>query len=162
MPKPAARPAQTRGSALAQIHIAKKEMGWSDEEYRDLLFTVCRVRSAKDLDHAGREKFLSHAKRCGWKPKPATGKPAQGSPNEGAPHNLHSEQRGPQLQKVGALLASAQRPWAYADGMAYRMFGKARLALCDQDELQRLIAALNYDANRRAKRAATAPQEPHQ
>lgn len=59
---------QLRNAELAQIHIAKSQLGWSDEEYRDILWTVSRVRSAKDLDWSGRKKLLDHMKRCGWKP----------------------------------------------------------------------------------------------
>lgn len=34
---------------LAKIHILKKELGLSDDEYRDFLFVRFGVRSAKDL-----------------------------------------------------------------------------------------------------------------
>ena len=40
---------------LAVIHIVKKELGLSEEAYRDLLYQVCGVRSAKELDD---RKFL--------------------------------------------------------------------------------------------------------
>lgn len=58
-----------RNSQLAQIHIAKKNLGLDDETYRDMLFTIARVRSSSELDHAGRAKVLDHLKKCGWKPK---------------------------------------------------------------------------------------------
>ena len=35
---------------LAVIHIVKRELGFSDEEYRDFLEKSCGVRSAKELD----------------------------------------------------------------------------------------------------------------
>lgn len=141
--KPAAQPAQPRNNGLAQIHIAKAQLGLDDETYRDMLWAVARVRSAKDLDHAGRAKVLAHLKRSGWKPQ------APKKPREGAPHNLHSAERGPQLKKIEALLADASRPWAYVDGMAFRMFGIAKVAMCNEDQLQKLIAALVYDQKRR-------------
>lgn len=34
---------------LAKIHIAKKELGLTDEAYRDILRTHFRVESAKEL-----------------------------------------------------------------------------------------------------------------
>jgi hypothetical protein len=34
-----------------------------------LLFTVARVRSAADLDFAGRRRVIEHLKSRGWKPK---------------------------------------------------------------------------------------------
>lgn len=65
-----ARPAQPRNSGLAQIHIAKKDLAMADDTYRQILWAVARVKSAKDLDHAGRQKVLDHFKSCGWKPAP--------------------------------------------------------------------------------------------
>lgn len=153
-PRQAARPAQLRPSALAQIHIAKKALGLDDDTYRAMLFAVARVHSAKDLDHAGREKVLAHLKRSGWKPAPPKRKPTPDSPNAGAPHNLHSAARGPQLQKIGAQLASAGRPWAYGHAMAKRMFDLANLALANEAQLQKIIAALNYDQARRNPKPA--------
>jgi len=38
---------------LAIIHIVKKELGLSDQEYRDALEKITGVRSAKELDEAG-------------------------------------------------------------------------------------------------------------
>lgn len=78
--RPAAKPAQPRNNGLAQIHIAKAQLGMADDTYRQVLWAVARVHSAKDLDHAGRQKVLDHFKRCGWKPAPpkAAAKGAQG------------------------------------------------------------------------------------
>lgn len=68
--RPAAKPAQPRNNGLAQIHIAKAQLGMADDTYRQVLWAVARVHSAKDLDHAGRQRVLDHFKRCGWKPAP--------------------------------------------------------------------------------------------
>jgi phage gp16-like protein len=150
-----ARPAQPRPSALAQIHIAKKALGLDDDTYRAMLFAVARVHSARDLDHAGREAVLAHMKRSGWKPAAPKTKAAPGTPRAGEPHNLHSAARGPQLQKIEAQLASAGRPWAYAHNIARRMFGLANVALANEAQLQKIIAALAYDAKRRATQEPT-------
>ena len=45
---------------LAVIHIVKKELGLSDDEYRDILQTYAGVRSAKDLDDKGFRKLMHH------------------------------------------------------------------------------------------------------
>ncbi len=37
-----------------------------DTAYRDMLWSVARVRSAKDLDATGRERVLAHLRSCGW------------------------------------------------------------------------------------------------
>lgn len=52
---------------LAQIHIAKKDLGLDDETYRAMLWTYARVHSSAELDHAGRAKVLDHLKSLGWK-----------------------------------------------------------------------------------------------
>ena len=50
---------------LAVIHIVKKELGASDEEYRDTLEQVAGVRSAKDLDEAGFQRLMRYFARSG-------------------------------------------------------------------------------------------------
>ena len=57
---------KARERDLARIHIGKKALHWDDAQYRDILWTVCQVRSAKDLDFTGRKRFIDHLKRCGW------------------------------------------------------------------------------------------------
>lgn len=56
-----------RNNHLAMIHIAAQQLGMDDETYRDMLYSVARVRTAKDLDMAGREAVLRHLAACGWK-----------------------------------------------------------------------------------------------
>lgn len=43
---------------LAVIHIVKRELGLSDDEYRDLLQRETGVRSAKDLDEKGFRRLM--------------------------------------------------------------------------------------------------------
>ena len=69
---------QTRNAAndirkreLAQIHIAKQQLGLDDETYRQMLWTVARVASSKDLDWVGRKTVIDHLKAKGFKIKPA-------------------------------------------------------------------------------------------
>jgi protein-disulfide isomerase-like protein with CxxC motif len=45
---------------LAVIHIVKKELGLSDDEYRDMLEQYAGVRSAKDLDENGFRKLMHY------------------------------------------------------------------------------------------------------
>lgn len=57
--------AGARKGDLAQIHIASAALRLSDDEYRDLMSTVCAgVRSAALLDHTGRKRFLAHLQAC--------------------------------------------------------------------------------------------------
>lgn len=52
-----------RRAELAKVHILKKELNLSEDEYRDLMTTVCGVSSSADLDASGREKFIAHLLR---------------------------------------------------------------------------------------------------
>lgn len=67
---------------LAKIHIAKKELGLTDEVYRQILSDVCRplrgpeagVPSAKDLDNGQALRLIRYFKDKGWQPKSKTKK----------------------------------------------------------------------------------------
>jgi phage gp16-like protein len=59
--------ANARKNELAQIHIAIGELGWSDDDYRSVLFAKTGKRSAGELDGTGRKRFIEHLKACGWK-----------------------------------------------------------------------------------------------
>ena len=43
---------------LAVIHIVKRELGFSDDEYRDFLENSCGVRSAKELDEISFRRLM--------------------------------------------------------------------------------------------------------
>jgi Protein of unknown function (DUF1018) len=45
---------------LALIHIIKKNLGLSDDQYRDILFQAVGVRSAKDLTEQSFHKLMKH------------------------------------------------------------------------------------------------------
>ena len=53
-------PTDQRRRDLATIHMAKKHLGMDDAAYRDILWSVARVRSSSELDQAGRSKLLDH------------------------------------------------------------------------------------------------------
>lgn len=128
---------------LAQIHIAKSQLGLSDDEYRALLGRVAGVSSAKDLTNRNVGAVINELQRLGWKPAPAkkAGRKAPRPPRT----------RATVMRKVEALLADAGRPWAYADGMAKHMFGADRVDWLDDDQLNRLMQGLVIDANRRGQ-----------
>ena len=45
---------------LAVIHIVKRELGLSDDEYREILQRETGVRSAKDLDEKGFRRLMRY------------------------------------------------------------------------------------------------------
>lgn len=128
-----------RRADLAKIHLARKQLGMDEETYRDMLWTVARVRSAADLDAHGRRVVIEHLKRCGARfTRKRRIRPA-------------GEKRD-QLAKIQAFLAEAKRPDSYADGMSKRMFGVEKVEWCTPEQLGKIIAALAYDARRHDRR----------
>jgi phage gp16-like protein len=65
-----------RREELAKIHIGKKDLGLSEEIYRDILWQAGKAESSGDLDYKGRLAVLERYKELGWKPKHAGKKPA--------------------------------------------------------------------------------------
>ena len=47
-----------RRAELAKIHVGAKQLGLGREAYESMLWTLCRVRSAADLDEHGRKQVL--------------------------------------------------------------------------------------------------------
>lgn len=128
-----------RKSELAKIHVAKKQLALSDDEYRAILLSVTGKTSAADLDWRGRQALLDHFKKVGFKVK---ANPAgRARPNVG-------EDRMPRIRKIEAQLASMGRSWNYADGMVKRICKKENISFCDGADLSKIIAALTRDAER--------------
>ena len=133
-----------RRKELAQIHMAANELGMDtgdkneNSEYRSMLWTVARVRSAAGLDWAGRKKVLDHLKARGAKLR--------------APRPAPAKDKAPLVAKIRALLiALDNKPDAYADGMARNMFKVDRFEWCTPEQLGKIIAALNYSLARQHK-----------
>ena len=127
-----------RGRELSIIHVAKSQLGMDDDTYRDMLWTIARVRSAADLDSHGRNQVIKHLKSLGFKARPLrkVGR-YPGHPGE------VGQQRMALVDKVEALLASMKLPWSYADGIATQMFKIEKVRFCNSKQLNALIAALS-------------------
>jgi phage gp16-like protein len=142
-----------RRREMATIHVAKKELQLDEDAYRDLMLTVTGKTSSAQLDWQGRKKLLDHFKKLGFRVK--------GSKNDRPAPKVGGDRQA-QMGKIGALLADAGRPWAYADGVAKRLFASStkveRIEFCDGAHLAKVIAAMSIDATRRSER--TAPAKP--
>lgn len=148
-----------RKADLARIHIAKKALGYTDEEYRDVMFAVARVRSSADLDFTGRKRLIEHFIRCGWsgsKPEPkhaASAAAPQLAPNRKPAQKPRrptpSEAVAPMCRKVRAQLISlGRKPDTYADGIAQQMFKVQFYEWCTPEQLHAVIAALGAEQAR--------------
>ncbi|WP_448646771.1 gp16 family protein [Pseudomonas mohnii] len=132
-----------RNLQLSKIHIAKKDLGLDDETYRALLARVAGVRSAKDLNPRQIGAVLAEFGRLGWESTPAK--------KHGRKAPTAAPDRAKLVGKIEAFLAEAKRSWAYADGMAMRMFKVERVEWCEPGQLVKLVAALTYDARRHGR-----------
>lgn len=137
-----------RTQQLGLIHCAKRDLGLDDEMYRDVLWTVARVRSAKDLDAYGRERVLKHFQERGWVSK---GKAAPKGVRRN-PGRVQLDREG-YRSKIEAQLATLQEEWSYADSIARRMFRIDSTRFCSEEQLRKVVAALFYEIKRRAQRA---------
>lgn len=55
---------RSRQADLAAIHILRKQLGWDEDLYRDVMAARCKgVRSSALLDFASRKAFLAHLRQ---------------------------------------------------------------------------------------------------
>ena len=128
-----------RQAELARIHIAKKELGMSDDDYRAMLFSVTGKSSAGDLTAGQRYQVLDHLKSLQNGP----------APFKGRPHNMDGRtSRDRQLKKIEALLTVGKKPWAYADILAKRICKVDFIAWVADSDLYKIIAALKKQGQR--------------
>jgi len=59
----------SRNTELAQIHIAKKQLGLDEETYRLMLHNITGKNSTKEMTINERYKVLAHLHKVGFKPK---------------------------------------------------------------------------------------------
>lgn len=52
---------------IALLHVAKRELGLSDERYRDILFRLCACESSKFLDQDGFDLVMQCFSALGFK-----------------------------------------------------------------------------------------------
>lgn len=134
-----------RNSDLAKIHIAKKQLGLTDEDYRALLQGYGGASSSSELDHAGRQRVLAYLQGIGFKPKASliAKRPARPTP---------SADVLPLVRRIRAQLISlGRRPDSYADGIAKQMFGADApefFEWCHPRDLEKISQALTYQQNR--------------
>lgn len=145
MARRARTPVADRNRQLGRIHAGQKALGLDDDTYRALLERVTGKRSSADMTSDERNAVIAEMVRQGFEDEEAEGRKAVFA---GKPKNV---QGVPLLRKVEALLADHKRPWSYAHAMAKQMFDRDRLEFLRPDELHKLVAALQVDANRTRK-----------
>lgn len=135
-----------RNSDISKIHIAKKQLNLSEEEYRSILIGRGGAESSKELSHDGRQHVLNYFKQRGFKPVSSskTKRPARPTPSELAL---------PLVRRIRAQLISlGHLPDAYADGIAQQMLGTAApkfFEWCIPADLHKISQALGVEQNRK-------------
>lgn len=134
-----------RRSLIAKIKIAQKELKLDNETYRAVLLRVTGKLSCTDMGVAELEAVLTDMQAHGFKPKPKAGiRPKRRKSADGM------------LRKVEALILDNGWSWNYAHCTAKRMFGVDRVQWLSDENLWKLVAALQIAANRKAKAKETA------
>lgn len=131
-----------RNADLAKIHVAKKQLNMSDDDYRAMLWTQGRVHSSKELDHAGRASVLDYLKAIGFKPISTPGAKRRSRPTP-------SPDKVKLVRRIRAQLISLDRkPDTYADGISKQMFGVDFYEWCNHEQLHAITAALAVQQRR--------------
>ena len=152
--RPAAKPARfapdpRKRSLMAKIHIAKKDLGLTDEDYRAILVEVTGKRSSADLSFLELGKVLDRFKTRGWTPtvKAASDMPAARQRSRSADHPSAKKARA--LWISLAQLGVVRNPSEPAlEAMAARQLGIERLQWANGAHCYALIEALKGMATR--------------
>ena len=137
---------------LAKAHIAKKELGLTDGDYRHVLSVNYGVESSSLLTEAQLNDLLSLFKEKGWKPKQKQVAAAL----ERKPHAAPECQ--PLLNKIEALLAEKGRlegrraSWEYARAILKKQGGPESLSWATVQQLENVMRALHYAVGRIRKK----------
>lgn len=134
-----------RRADLAKIHLAVKEIGMTDDEYRDLLFVMFGKRSSADLDYRGRWMLLDRLKKLGFKPRGQRG---------GQEHKDLAGAKKAIERKIGWQLGQLDKPWDYAYGVARRIYPDvAKFEFLTAEQLGKISSALTRTLKAKANRA---------
>jgi len=133
-------------TALAKIHIAKKELSLSEEAYRDILHFNFQVESAKELTDSQARQLIELFKAKGWKQKPGTGK----NTSSGRFITVKPGPAAKQQRKVLAMWNTLGYDMAKLHGRVKKQFGVDRFEwLEDGQALHILITDLQRRLDRR-------------
>jgi len=141
---------------LAIIHIARAQLGWSEEEYRHTLKDGFGVSSSAELTSKQADKLIVQFQAAGFRIVRKAGK--VGTDLKSVPNTVPQGNwdRLPMLKKIGAILADIGKTDAYADGIARRMFAVDAYRWCKAEQLWKIIAALEYTRNKLTGEGPTA------
>ena len=127
-----------RRTLLAKVHIATKDLGISESDYRGLLNREFGVHSAADLSTDEMERLLGHFAARGWRPM-------RGGPRKTSPASRRRR------KQASALQARARKIFSQLEdsderrlrGLCEKICGSKDLVSCwDIEKLRRILAVL--------------------
>lgn len=137
----------SRNQRIAAIHMGKKQLGLDDDTYRDMLEQVTGKRSAKDMSDDDLVKVIQHLDQLGFSKREFGNKPKVKLSKEAL------------IGKIEAHLAENKLHWNYAKGIAKQMFQKEALEFCTENQLWRIVAALEYKKKRTDDETRRVPRQ---
>lgn len=134
-----------RRSMLAKIHVAKKQLGLADDDYRQILLETTGRSSAGDCTEGELDKALKRFEAQGFKPLPKN--PASSPANRPAQHPMARKARALwiSLHHLGAVQNASEQA---LEAFAKRQLKCERLVWAKQSDAFRLIEALKAMAQR--------------
>lgn len=141
-----------RRNAIAAIHIARSQLakhGMDEDAYRAMIRRVSAAHgtetdSSAKLDDKQRQAVLDEMRRLGAE------RPGRPGHYPGKPHNFDSSAMPAMITVIEAMLADMKLSWAYADAIAKRQCGIAKVAWVRKEEqLKGIIAALDVEQSKR-------------
>lgn len=141
-------------SALAKIHIAKKELNLHEDDYRAILLRVTGQKSAKGLSIAQAGALIDEFRKMGWSPKVIAGGKSRSSAKDLQAKNRKMADFD-SAKKARALWVSLWQLGAIFDNgedaleaFAKRQLKCERFVWADQQQMYKLIEALKAMAER--------------
>lgn len=122
------------------VHTGKSSLGWDDDTYRDVLARQTGKRSARDCSVNELEKVVLYMRTLGF-----------AATSRGRRPRVTAGRKG-MLSKIEALLAEANRPWSYLDGVIERMLGEKKpVDWLNDDQVRKVMQMLIVDAKRHGR-----------
>jgi phage gp16-like protein len=135
---------QRRRGLLAKVHLAKKQLGLAEDDYRDIVGLYCPTRSAGDATIAQLEKLVGHFEQRGFTAK-AKAVPGRKAPAADFPTAKKARALWISLHQLGAVRNPSE---AALEAFAKRQLATEYWRWSDQSMSYRLIEALKAMAKR--------------
>lgn len=126
-----------RKGLLAKVHIAKKDLGFQDEHYREILEGWYGHESAAELSVPQLEDLVGYFRELGWRGKPR----GQRIEDRRQRAKLQTEKL---RERAWAIAAGLENGDKRLQGLVTKICGMERIEWChDVMKLKRVVAALD-------------------